>query len=125
MRINIPMHHIRSHSFRLHAEAIPVLSLTVKGADGSHLVVELATFKFNEDNCVTRLAELLKEARERAKSASAEFMDQPVVVDFGMPAEVKETAEENDKEAKTKEEVVCNALAIEHGPDVWGELTSQ
>ena len=123
MRINIPLHHIRDHTFRLHADVIPVLSLTVDSADSSNPLqsIELATFKFSEENCISKLGSLVKEAKKRAHVGGAGFIDQPVVVDYGIAADEKrpDGTSQDIEDTRTKEQIVCEMLAIPYGPEVW------
>jgi sterol 3beta-glucosyltransferase len=123
IHINIPLHHIRSHAFRLHAEVIPVLTLKVDGAEAGSpsQVIELATFKLNEDDCMVKLTQLICDAGKRAESGADNFIDQPVVIDLGIGAEERQAGKEDEAIARTKEEAVCDALAIQNGPNVWSE----
>lgn len=126
VRINIPLHHIKSQTYRVHAAAVPVLTLTLDASStpdttAAHQTVELATFKFSEE-CVTNLDTLVHDARKRAHDGHQSFVDQAVVVDFGIAADVPvlPKGEANHAEERTKEQIVCDVLAIDHGPDVWG-----
>lgn len=128
VRVNIPLHHIRAQRYRVLADTFPILSLTVDSPlatsndEDSHQVIDLATFKLTEE-CVKRLESLIRQARERAKEGSAAFIERPVVIDFGVVdkrSESKSSLEDMAK-ARTKEQVVCDILAIDNGPDVWGK----
>ena len=126
VRINIPLHRVLAQSCRLHSEAIPVLSLRVDStlvADvtTAHQTIELATFKFNED-CLAQLQTLVHEARKRFIYPDGSFLDQPVVVDFGIAAEpAAQSQEEIDSSGeRSKDQIVCDTLGIEYKPEVWG-----
>ncbi|EKM51568.1 glycosyltransferase family 1 protein [Phanerochaete carnosa HHB-10118-sp] len=125
VRVNIPLHHIRTQRHRIHA-ALPVLSLTIDSPpaasndEDSHQVIDLASFRLTEE-CVKRLESLTRQARERAKEDTAIFIERPVVIDLGVVdkrSESKSSVEDMTK-AKTKEQEVCDVLAIDNGPDVW------
>ena len=129
VRINIPLHRVLNQSYRLHSDSIPVLTLTVDSgstpdADAAHQVIELATFKFNEE-CFADLKTLVHNARKRSIYPDHSFFDQPVVVDFGIadePAlESKDKEETDEPEERSKDQLVCDNLGIEYGPNVWGE----
>ncbi|GJE88463.1 glycosyltransferase family 1 protein [Phanerochaete sordida] len=126
IRIDIPLHHIQAHSYRMHADAIPVLTLTVDSPplvsrdEFTQQTIELATFKFN-DECMDKLQSRIREATKRAKEAPDAFIDRPVVIDFGsLDASSEMTTSDIDPvKARTKEQNICDNLAIDYGPDVW------
>lgn len=126
VRINIPLHRVLAQSCRLHSETIPILSLRVDSTPigdvtTSHQIIELATFKFNEE-CLARLKTLVHEARKRFIYPDGSFLDQPVVVDFGIAVEPAEHPKEgtDSPNERSKDQIVCDTLAIEYKPDVWG-----
>ncbi|KIP10183.1 glycosyltransferase family 1 protein [Phlebiopsis gigantea 11061_1 CR5-6] len=125
VRINIPLHRVLAQSCRLHSETIPILSLRVDSTPigdvtTSHQIIELATFKFNEE-CLARLKTLVHEARKRFIYPDGSFLDQPVVVDFGIAVEPAEHPKEgtDSPNERSKDQIVCDTLAIEYKPDVW------
>lgn len=137
VRINIPLDRIVRHTHRIQAGLVPVASFTVSSPYSSEFtlspevgtpatqVIDLTIYKANER--WEHISELIAASKLRAVEEETQFPDRPVVVDFGLEnhqdslSDVRDITNNTSQVLKTKEEMVCNNLAIEYTPEVWGK----
>ncbi|KAJ3553296.1 hypothetical protein NM688_g3691 [Phlebia brevispora] len=137
VRIGIPFDSIISQSTQVHAGTLPMITLTVAtGANASDK--QSTTSGTNENREGTQsiqlafhyldahwgeMEELLKASKLRRKTNPDSSMPSRVVIDFGLgdvSLQEKEAEEEDGHlGARSREQVVCDWLAIGYTPDVW------
>ncbi len=132
VRIGIPLDHILYHTRQLHANTLPIITLTVgsSGGQDSPLVptsdapaqsIQIAFNKLAAE--WDRLDSLIKASKLRRDSDGLVPREKSVVIDFGLGDYLQKAkaAGTDAKDIRSKEQVVCDILAIDYSENVWGE----
>ena len=136
VRVGIPFDAILHHSRHLHAATLPILTLTVStgpiatdkpssnisGSEVKEGVQSIQVAFHYMDAHWDELEELVKLGEERRRANSN---PSKVIIDFGLGDESfdRDDLPHDDPEvleARSKEQVICDWLAIDYTPEVWG-----
>lgn len=134
VRIGIPFENIIEHTRHMHAETLPILTVTVSTGldklnaadpDAKEGTQSLQVAFHYMDAHWNEMEELVKlgQARKIANAASSD--PTRVVIDFGVGdgISIPQDPLHDDEEvldARSREEVICDWLAIDYAPEVWG-----
>ena len=138
VRICIPLDAITSHTRQIHASTLPILELTVimstapkleasnselPAPDTATRTIQFALHKLDEH--WEKLQELVQASKRNRRSDSSDAYARSVVVDFGLgdtesaPNDVRD----DSQDTRSKEQIVCEILAIDYTPHVWSMFT--
>lgn len=132
VRIGIPLDHILYHTRQLHANTLPIITLTVGSSGGrasslpptNDVPAQSVQIAFNKLAAEwDKLDSLIKASKLRRDSDSFVPWEKTVIIDFGLGDYLQKpkAAGTDATDIRSKEQVVCDVLAIDYSDNVWGE----
>lgn len=134
IRIGIPLDRVTDYSRQIHASTLPIVNFTLstgtanaKQASNASVPVDVreaeqtVQFAFPKlDEHWDQLDQLIRNVMSKNQSESP-LPSRPVVIDFGLGGGTQTVdGEKSEDAARTKQHVVCDMLAIDYTPDVFG-----